>query len=177
MDDHTELIRQQRNLKRYTRSGRSGVGTGTISLLMIFTVLCFATLALLSLSTAASDRRIQQRGFERTQNLAAAEGRAAEKLAELDGALLALPDDAAGADGYLAAALTAARGFGWEVDAAAASCQWTEPIDSENDLVTTIRLGDGDEDARYTLTGQATVYVGSWEAEESGGVWIPPAAD
>ena len=40
---------------------RSGVGTGTTSLLMIFTVLCFATLAMLSLSTAANGRRIAAR--------------------------------------------------------------------------------------------------------------------
>lgn len=66
---------------------RPGMGVGTISLLVIFTVLCFSTLALLSLSSAANYRRISRPSQIAAQNLAAAEGVAAEKIADLDAVL------------------------------------------------------------------------------------------
>ncbi|NLW79616.1 MAG: hypothetical protein GXY32_09435 [Ruminococcaceae bacterium] len=73
------------NTKRKTRTGRrSGVGTGTTSLLMIFTVLCFATLAMLSLSTASSSQRIQAEGLLNAKAVAAAKGEAAVQVAKLD---------------------------------------------------------------------------------------------
>lgn len=170
MDDHTELIRQQREVKRYRRSGRGSIGTGTISLLMIFTVLCFATLAMLSLSTAASDRRIQQRGFTKAVDLAAAEGAAAEAMAGLDEALVAL--DATDTD-YTDEALRAAAGLGWEVDEAAGSCIWTVPLDGENELVTTVRIDPAGADTRFTLTSQVTKFTGSWEAEAPDALLTP----
>lgn len=180
MNDHTELIQKQRALKRYNRSGRTGIGTGTISLLMIFTVLCFATLALLSLSTAASDRRIQQRSFERTAALAGAEGRAAESIAALDDALAGLQAEAGAAPGdvsgsaWMQRAMQTAAGLGWEINEAAASCVWTEPMDRENNLVTTVRLDPTGESARFALTGQTVEFIGTWEPETEGGLWQPP---
>lgn len=170
MDERAELIRQQRRVKRYSRSGRGSIGTGTISLLMIFTVLCFATLAMLSLSTSASDRRIQQRGFTRAVDLAAAEGGAAAAMADLDEALVAL--DASGA-AYQAEALRTAADLGWEVDEAGGSCIWTEPLDAENDLVTTVRIDAAGADSRFTLTGQVTKFTGTWEAETPDNLWTP----
>lgn len=170
MEDHTELIRRQRSVKRYNRSGRSGVGTGTISLLMIFTVLCFATLALLSLSTAASDRRIQSRGYENAVQLATAEGTVSEKLAGLDKVLY----DLEGAGGeYLEQATEAARNLGWTLDEESGYLVYEVEIDTENNLVTTVRIDPAEAATRYTLIGQTTVYQGEWEPEADGGLWMP----
>lgn len=170
MEDHTELIRHQRTVKRYNRSGRSGVGTGTISLLMIFTVLCFATLALLSLSTAASDRRIQSRGYENAVQLATAEGLVSEKLAELDKELYALADG--GAD-YEQQATAKAQSLGWTLDEESGYLVYEVEIDTENNLVTTVRIDPSGAGARYTVIGQTTVYQGEWEPEVDGSLWVP----
>lgn len=175
MVDHTEPVRRQSSAKRYSRSARPGVGTGTVSLLMIFTVLCFATLAMLCLSTAASDRRIQQRGYQRAVDLAAAEGTAAEAMAELDEALLML--DSQG-EAYLKKALQAAAGLGWEVAEAEGSATWTAPLNENNNLVTAVHINTGAAGTRFFITSQTTVYTGAWEAEPPGDLWTPePGAE
>ena len=116
-------------------AARLGMGVGTTSILMIFTVLAFATLSLLSLSTSASNMRIQQRGTDRTVALAAAEGTAAAKLAELDAALAGL---SAGGAGYEDAALSAAKDIGFTVDGETKTATYTVAIDEDNDLVTVV---------------------------------------
>ncbi|MDL2254507.1 hypothetical protein LJC49_10670 [Ruminococcaceae bacterium OttesenSCG-928-I18] len=134
---------------------RSGVGTGTTSLLMIFTVLCFATLALLSLSTATANQRIQQRSLDGTAALATAEGEAAVKLAELDTAL------------QRGAAENTAAGLGWQATESEGVYQYTVPIDENHELVTTVEI-QGD---RSSLLSQKSVYIGSWEPETEGQIW------
>ncbi|MCI8639128.1 MAG: hypothetical protein HFG41_08310 [Coprococcus sp.] len=57
---------------------------GTVSLLMIFIVLCMVTFAALSLSSAASDARSGQRIAEHSQDYYAASNEAEEVLASLD---------------------------------------------------------------------------------------------
>lgn len=87
MTEHDAAVKPKR--EKYKPTVRSsGVGTGTISLLMIFTVLCFATLAMLSLSTAASSQRIQERALESGRLLAVAKGEAATHIAQVDAHLL-----------------------------------------------------------------------------------------
>lgn len=160
---------------------RNGVGTGTTSLLMIFTVLCFATLAMLSLSTAAASRRIQQRGIENSVNLAAAQGQAAQAVAALDEALLALRQEYTDPPGaitdrdvsYDDAALNAATALGWAALEEAGALELVLPVDEGTELVTTLRLNAQDEEARYTLTGQASRLIDGWQPEDDGGLWLP----
>lgn len=58
---------------------------GTISLMMIFIVLCMVTFAALSLSSAVSDSRSGQKMSVHTEEYYAASNQAEEILAELDG--------------------------------------------------------------------------------------------
>ena len=145
--------------RRREGGGRSSMGTGTTSLLMIFTVLCFATLALLSLSTAYSNRNIQRRSIEQAAAQASAEGEAATKLAELDRALL-------GAQEAEWPAIAKAQGWaeneegGWELDTA---------MGEDHMLRTRVTLTPG-EDTRYRLEAQRSDYIGEWQPV-GGEVW------
>ncbi|MGD9559165.1 MAG: hypothetical protein AB7V55_00980 [Oscillospiraceae bacterium] len=153
------------------RPARAGVGTGTTSLLMIFTVLCFATLAMLSLSTAASNQRIQRRGLEHTQSLSAARGEAAVATAKLDALLLALSGQHADAENYMIDALSSAEFDGWEADAASATVRLTTVVDEENLLITELQLLPLGEDARYTLLRQTPTLAAGWVPEYEGELW------
>lgn len=164
--------KQRSAVRRYGRNARSGMGTGTVSLLMIFTVLCFATIALLSVSTAASDRRIQQRSFERTVALSSAEGRSAERLAALDQMIFEYRATKAGTgDEARAAMQELAYEQGWTPGDETYTILWAEPIDRENNLVTVVTLLSPEDADRYELVSQTAEYVGTWEPEQGGSVW------
>lgn len=155
---------------RYHRSVRSGIGIGTISLLVIFTVLCFSTLALLSVSTAVSDQKIQQRSFDHTADLTQAQGRSAENIAVLDAQLYRMSQEEPGAEGYMESAKTQAKLLGWTVSEEGSQVTWTEPIDRNNNLVTILTLNPSGAGERYILNSQQQEYIGIWEPETGGQV-------
>ena len=154
-----------------SRRARSGVGTGTTSLLMIFTVLCFATLAMLSLSTAASNDRIQERGLSGSKALAEARGAAAVEVASLDEMLLQLQQQDTG-DAYFDEALALAATRGWETDAVN-SITLRTAVNEESVLVTTLALLEPGQAARYELMSQTTELVNGWAPEQDGQLWQP----
>lgn len=157
------------NTKRRARR-RSGVGTGTTSLLMIFTVLCFATLAMLSLSTAASNDRIQERGLSGSRALAEARGAVAIEVANLDQTLLELQGEG---DAYMDKALNAAEVRGWQVDTATATITLRQQVNEESILVTQLELLAPGGGARYEVLSQVTELVNGWAPEEDGQLWQP----
>lgn len=150
---------------------RSGVGTGTTSLLMIFTVLCFATLAMLSLSTANTSRMMQERGLENAQLTAQARGQAAQQVAVLDEALLALQKTPLDEAAYYVEAEKAAEGLGWAADAEAHTVSLVLPMNDETQLVTTLQLNAPGSSQRYALVAQAPELIEGWQAEGEGPVW------
>ncbi len=62
----------------------AGIGTGYLSLMMIFVMLCLTLLAALSLSAAESGKKFSERSAEYTKEYYAADLAAKEKLAEID---------------------------------------------------------------------------------------------
>ena len=159
-----------------SRRARSGVGTGTTSLLMIFTVLCFATLAMLSLSTAASNDRIQERGLSGSRALAEARGAAAVEVASLDETLLQLQEGAElirSDTTYMDRALAAAQERGWETDAAANTITMRNTVNEDSVLVTKLTLLEPGETARYEVMSQTTELVNGWAPEQDGQLWQP----
>lgn len=163
----------QTTTKRARARNRSGVGTGTTSLLMIFTVLCFATLAMLSLSTAASNDRIQNRGLQGAAALSAAKGAAAIEVASLDEALLQLQQTGATGPAYLEAAYTTAQNRGWQVDAEKGTITMRQTIDEGSVLATELLLLEPAPGARYQVVRQVSELVNGWVPEGSGQLWSP----
>ncbi|MDL2219036.1 hypothetical protein LJC04_01680 [Ruminococcaceae bacterium OttesenSCG-928-O06] len=150
---------------------RSGVGTGTTSLLMIFTVLCFATLAMLSLSTAAASMRTQGRGIATAQSAAAARGIAAAQVAALDAELAELREDADDAEAYAANAGLLAAAHGWQpAEDDALTFSLITPVSETTELLTVLRLQPLHEDGRYTVVQQITRLVDGW-TPDGGQLW------
>lgn len=167
-------MNQQARPKRGVR--RSGVGTGTTSLLMIFTVLVFATLAMLSLSTADSQRRIQERGLTSARGRAVSQGVTAEQVAQLDAALYSLGQGFKGTEAnYYKEALAVAEGLGWDVDGETNVMVLHIPIDDNSEMVTELKLLAPGEKERYTVLRQASFIIGGWQPEGTGTLWTPPA--
>lgn len=156
-----------------TKPRRSGVGTGTTSLLMIFTVLCFATLAMLSLSTANSNRRIQERGFDRISSLAEAAGSSDLKLSELDAAIAAISSE--NEQDYFEKALAAGEKLGCQADRENNTLVFSVPVDENSDYVTLIHILPPGEPRRYFIQTQATMMTDEWTPEPRGQVWMPPS--
>lgn len=161
---------------------RSGIGTGTISLLVIFTVLCFSTLALLSLTSAHSNQRIQQRSLLSAQNMAQAEGVAAKQLAYIDNILADLQADYATqplpengnlnpSQNYYEAVYERANGMGYGVNEAERTITFSVPIDKNTALITTLLILPPDAELRYEMQAQYASMIGDWEPADSGQLW------
>ncbi len=71
------------NFKRGS-SRPAGIGTGYLSMMMIFVMLCLTILAALSLSAAESGKRFSERSAEYTREYYAADLAAKERLAEIN---------------------------------------------------------------------------------------------
>lgn len=70
----------------------AGIGTGYLSLMMIFVMLCLTLLAALSLSAAESGKKFSERSAEYTKEYYAADLAAKERLAEIDAAVSGYSD-------------------------------------------------------------------------------------
>lgn len=165
---------------------RSGVGIGTTTLLVIFTLLCMATLALLSLSTALNDANIHGRNLQNMQALAVAEGESAATVAGLDAALCAVHTAQFGHSGrpggsttqaaaqqYYQAAERELAALGCTVDAETHTARFTTAVGTHAELVTTITITPPGGVGRYTITGQVAHPVGEWQPGDSQPVWQP----
>lgn len=161
------------NRKKEKTARRAGVGTGTTSLLVIFTVLCMATLALLSLTTAVSNRRINERSFSGVQNLAVAEGNAAIKLSNVDELLFELQQQPFRNDEeYLKEAMEILSKQGYTVDTDTKMVYISLPIDERLALITELELSPLSNSAsRYTIVAQVSVLQKEWVPEEGGEYW------
>jgi hypothetical protein len=81
------------------------VGAGVSSMLMIFVVLCLTTFAVLSFVTANADRRLTLKTEATASEYYEADAQAEEVLAQLDGELLKLREQAAALPSEQAAAV------------------------------------------------------------------------
>lgn len=170
------MDKQELAPKKPYHSRRSGVGTGTTSLLVIFTILCMATLALLSLSTAVSSRRINVRSFEGVKNLVTAEGAAAQQLAQIDLALLTLQQDFSGRNEkiYFEQAAAELEKAGCTVDKETGQAWFACEIDENHKLITKLEIMGPKAETRYQLLEQMSHMTSEWEPEAGGQYWAGP---
>ncbi len=163
-------MEQDAAYKRAGRSARTGMGVGTTSILMIFTVLAFATLAMLSMSTVMSNATIQTRGTKGVIALAAAEGEAAEKAAALDEALAGITETG---DAYFAAAEAAATGLGFAAGPEERQVAYTADEGDSHEVVMVLELQEPGQDARFTVVQMVSQYTGTWQPETGAGLFVP----
>lgn len=134
---------------KVNKRGRSFPGSGIISILMVFMLLCLITFAVLTLSSARADLAYSEQTAERTQNYYAAELRASQRLQEIDEELQT----------------TYNKKKGTEQE----QICFTEPIDVTSALEVKLRICDPQENGkkRYVIEKWQTVSVGEWKLEET----------
>lgn len=69
------------------RKNKQGMSVGVVSLITIFVVFLLASLAVLSLSTASANTRLANKALEQQTGYYAADAKAQETLAQIDGVL------------------------------------------------------------------------------------------
>jgi hypothetical protein len=109
-----------------------GMGTGGVSLLIIFVVLCAVIFGTLSLFLAEADLNMSVRAREAVQDYYAADAAAVRKLAEVAGVL------AAGGDLYTVGGIAAEEGWDGEL-----TIRFNVPIDAIRTLRVVLLAGEG----------------------------------
>lgn len=124
-------------------------GTGLITILMVFMLLCLITFAVLTLSSARADLRYSEQTAERARNYYAAELRASQRLKEIDEELQETYNEK-------------------EVNAREQIC-FTETIDETSMLEVKLQLCEGKEDdrKRYRIESWQTVSTAEWNPDET----------
>ena len=145
---------------------------GSVSLMMIFIVLCMVTFAALSLSEATSDYRYSKKMADRTSEYYAASDQAEELLARIDSALaesyVQSLASAAGTDSYYELASQALAGLdAIETDFTVRepSATYQIPVNDSQALQVELALPapSGDSDSLYRITSWQEVNTSKWE--------------
>lgn len=155
--------------QRKKSTGRTGLGVGASSILVIFVLLCLVTFATLSLVSARADRNLSQKAVSHTLEYYAASNEAEQILTQAD-SLLA--DCAAQADGeaeYQVLAAQALASLGTcETREGTAVLQYTVGISENQTLscsiaaVWPLQSGDG----FYRIERWQVESTGEWQPDE-----------
>lgn len=131
------------------KNGRSVVGTGIISILMVFLLLCLITFAVLTLSSAKADLQYSQQTAERTKNYYAAELRVSQMWKKIDEELQ--------------------ESYNNSEEKVGQQICFSEQIDEVSVLEVELRVCDPQQadGERYQIQRWQTVYDGKWEPEEN----------
>lgn len=111
---------------------RNFISTGISSILMVFVVLCLITFAVLALTSANADYRLSEKVAGRTSAYYAAEGRAYDRLEEIDALLFEQYNNSENVKEYeenLFHALTDMDGMSVEKDSDGVCILFSEAID------------------------------------------------
>ena len=155
------------------------VGPGMTSLLMIFMVLCLATLAILAYASTKLDSTLTLRNVESTTAYYEASAKAQEALSQVDSRLQQLRSQAGGDKDSYAQQVRAA----FNITEASEGSEETLPvevierIDELRMLRVRLRVPVALDGPRYELTGYQAVNDSDWEAEQSVGYYVPAADD
>ncbi len=142
----------------------AGIGTGYLSLMMIFVVLCLTTLAALSFSAAESERKYSEKSAAYTKAYYEADTLAKSTLAAVAETVGSYTDYS---DFMLLGELDAIGGISYESRPDGIDISWTTAINDRQSIYSEIRITDAGLDITEWRTIQGNV-----PEEESLGVWL-----
>lgn len=144
--------------------------TGSVSLLMIFIVLCLTVLSALSLSGALSEYQYSQKIAQHHADYYRASGSASKILKEID-QILALAHTEHPDDYYRAAEQQLARLEGVEIDLTSESpvVTYQIPVDDSQSLRVALALNAPDEleQGYYRITAWQEISSSEWNGDDS----------
>lgn len=135
----------------------AGIGSGYLSIMMIFVVLCLTMLAALSYSTASSENKYSEKSAEYTKSYYAADLEAKRTLAAVDGVVSGYDDYA---DFMLTAELDGMENIEYETVFDGIDVSWSTPINQSQSIFSRVRFSGGSFEIISWRTGSAA------EAEE-----------
>ncbi|MCH5348775.1 MAG: hypothetical protein J1E40_05580 [Oscillospiraceae bacterium] len=129
-----------------------GIGTGYLSIMMIFVVLCLTLLAALSYSTASTENGYSQKSGEYTKAYYAADLAAKQTLAAVDSAAAKYDDYT---DFMLLAELDEIEGVEYTVLMNGLEVRWVTPVNKSQSISSAVRYSG----AGYEMLEWRTVSV------------------
>lgn len=142
----------------------AGIGTGYLSLMMIFVTLCLTALAALSLSAAENEKRFSEKSADYTAEYYAADLEAKKVLAEIDSVVSGYSDYM---DFMLLAELDEMESVSCENGLGNLTVSWKTPINDRQDISCKVIFSDGSFEIMSWRT------VSSAETESAPlGIWL-----
>ena len=154
------------DVKEKTRknSRPAGIGTGYLSLMMIFVTLCLTALAALSFSAARNEKKFSVRSADYTAEYYSADLEAKRTLAEVDSVVSGYSDYM---DFMLIAELDEIGGIEYETLPDGLTVSWKTEINDRQNISCRVKFSAGG----FEILGWCTVSAG--EVEEAPlGVWL-----
>lgn len=130
----------------------AGIGSGYLSIMMIFVVLCLTMLAALSYSTAAGEKKYSEKSAEYTKAYYAADFEAKRTLAAADGVISEYSDYA---DFMLTAELDCMENIEYETVSDGIEVSWKTPINQSQSIFCRVRFSGGSFEIISWRTGSA----------------------
>ena len=142
----------------------AGIGTGYLSLMMIFVVLCLTILAALSFSAAESERKYSEKSAAYTKAYSEADTRAKQTLAQVAETVNSYTDYS---DFMLLGELDAIEGISYDSYPDRIDISWSTPINERQSIYSAISISDNGT----AVTDWRTIQ-GDTPEEEPLNVWL-----
>ena len=142
----------------------AGIGTGYLSLMMIFVTLCLTALAALSFSAARNEKKFSVRSADYTAEYYSADLEAKRTLAEIDSVVSGYSDYR---DFMLLAELDEIGGIEYETLPDGLTASWKTEINDRQNISCRVKFSAGG----FEILGWRTVSAGETE-EAPLGVWL-----
>ncbi|MDO5590664.1 MAG: hypothetical protein Q4F98_06365 [Lachnospiraceae bacterium] len=143
---------------------------GSVTLLMIFIVLCMITFAALSLSSAASDAKATEKSIRHTKKYYKATSLAEETVADIDSFLKESRNHTSGKAQYFQHIKNKYKNNA-HIKIAESSKGLTltflTKMNEKQALKTTLRILDPADNERYTITSWQTIATTKWRGDNS----------
>lgn len=161
---------KSKSMPFHVRTG--GLGTGAISLLVVFTVLGLSMLALLGLSTSLFNQRLGEKSLQSNRQMAQAEQMAALKFAAIDEQLGMLQTEyREDEEGYDANVKDFLIEQGCVLQWAEKTASFTLALNETTQLEYTFKVEDAFSSFRYRVISEILSSSKDWEAEQPGQLW------
>lgn len=147
----------------------SVISTGTVSVVLIFVLLCMLTFSVLSLVSAQANLRLSKKSADRTTAYYAAENEANDLLIRIEeAAVRVLSGRSVSSGGALAAALVQELGEGADVTAREDQLSYQVPLGEEQELsvVLTMFLMPDENGRHYRVDKWQAVSIHEWDGDD-----------
>ena len=150
-------------------TGRTGLGVGASSILVIFVLLCLVTFATLSLVSARADQNLSQKAVDHTLEYYAASNEAEQILAQADALFADCAAQAADETAYRALAARQLAQLGeLETSDGAVTLRYTVPINENQTLCCEVAAvwPQQSSDGFYRIDRWQVESSGEWQPDE-----------